>query len=418
MNKPRLICIVASGQPLRLPYLLRGVASYGRQLGTWSFCLRFNAMPNLENDLAALEPDGVLLATEDTDLATTVAEMGLPTVNLCHLVPPTLAPCLWLDNEGIGTVGAQHLAEQGFEHLAFCGLDTSWSTERENGFVRCLGEQDRGCRSLTLNSGSGGQKWERTPEDEACLQGWLQKLKKPVAVMCADDDLAVSLAIMCRQAGLDVPAEVALLGAGNVELLCEFADPPISSVDPNLVRVGHDGAELLDALMDGQPPPKEPVLMAPLGVKPRESTTMVAPEDELVSEALEYIRDNIAEPIGVEDILEALPTSRSSLQRRFRETLGRSPGEEIRRMRLERVRDLVLNTDMPLAEIAEASGFEYISHLCKAFKGTYGMSPKRYRRHHRGYSSALIPLSEVDPEALATYRALEKEAEKKKEEEE
>jgi LacI family transcriptional regulator len=177
-------------------------------------------------------------------------------------------------------------------------------------------------------------------------------------------------------------------------------------VDPNLVRVGHDGSELLDALMDGTQTGPGPMLVQPLGVKPRESTAVMAPEDELVSRALDYIRDHIDRPIGVEDILDELVTSRSSLQRRFREALGRSPGEEIRRMRLERVRDLVLNSDMPLAEIAEASGFEYISHLCKAFKSAYGMSPKKYRRHHRGYSSALIPLSEVDPEALATYQAM------------
>jgi LacI family transcriptional regulator len=182
-------------------------------------------------------------------------------------------------------------------------------------------------------------------------------------------------------------------------------------VDPNLVRAGHEGSELLDSLMEGKKAPEEPVLVEPVGVKVRESTVLVAPEDDLVSEALDYVRDHIDQSLGVEDILEALDTSRSSLQRRFREALGRSPGEEIRRIRLERVRDLVLNSDMQLSEIAEASGFEYISHLCKAFKSAYGMSPKRYRRHHLGYSSALIPLSDVDPEALATYRAMEEEQE-------
>jgi LacI family transcriptional regulator len=411
MSENRRICIVASGQPLSLPYVLRGVAAYGRLMGTWSYLLRFAEMPNVVEDLAALEPDGVILATRDEELAVRVVEQGLPTVNLCHLLPERLAPTVGVDDTAIGNVGALHLLEQGFERFAFCGLDAPWSSRREQSFLKTLSEQGHACRSITLDRrATDGPSWVRTPEEEEQLAGWIRKLKKPTAVMCANDDLAVCLAGLCCKMGVEVPSEVALLGVDNVELWCEFCDPPLSSVDPNLVRIGHDGSELLESIIEGKTPPSGPVLVEPLGVKPRESTTMVAPTDELVSDALEYIRDNIDQPIGVEDVLNALPTSRSSLQRRFRETLGRSPGEEIRRMRLERVRDLVLNSDMPLAEIAEASGFEYISHLCKAFKNAYGMSPKRYRRHHRGYSSALIPLNEIDPDALATFRAMEQAA--------
>ena len=63
MNEGRRICIVASAQPLNLPYLLRGVASYGRVQASWNYTLRLTEMPHLLDDVAQLEPDGIILAS-------------------------------------------------------------------------------------------------------------------------------------------------------------------------------------------------------------------------------------------------------------------------------------------------------------------------------------------------------------------
>jgi LacI family transcriptional regulator len=81
----------------------------------------------------------------------------------------------------------------------------------------------------------------------------------------------------------------------------------------------------------------------------------------------------------VAELVQDLNVSRSWLERRFLECVGRSPGEEIRRVRLEHARNLLLATNMPLAQIADACGFDYLSHFSAAYKRHFGGPPSRFR---------------------------------------
>ena len=72
--------------------------------------------------------------------------------------------------------------------------------------------------------------------------------------------------------------------------------------------------------------------------------------------------------------------SRRTLERRFEATLGDSVASSIRRAHVERATQLLIDTDLPLDEVADASGFKFARQLRIAFLKSVGSSPNQFRR--------------------------------------
>jgi LacI family transcriptional regulator len=115
----------------------------------------------------------------------------------------------------------------------------------------------------------------------------------------------------------------------------------------------------------------------------RFSTRLLTSDDAEVQQAVEFIRDQVHAGISVDDVLRAVPRSRRTLEMRFRSVLGRSPAEEIRRVRIERAKRLLVETDAGMAGVARASGFSSANQLCETFRREAGVSPTRHRRQFR-----------------------------------
>ena len=149
---------------------------------------------------------------------------------------------------------------------------------------------------------------------------------------------------------------------------------------PNAELVGHKAAELLDRLIAGDTPAEQKLLVSPTGVVTRQSTDVLAIDDPEIAAAVRYIRENACNGANVDDILDRVPVSRSILERRFRKSLDCSPQALIRRTQLKRVKQLLVDTDLPLAKISELAGFKHHEHMCTVFKRQIGDSPGVYRR--------------------------------------
>jgi LacI family transcriptional regulator len=191
--------------------------------------------------------------------------------------------------------------------------------------------------------------------------------------------MAANLLSVALDAGIAVPEQLAIVGADNVERYCMFGKVQLSSIDLDTSRIAFRGAQLLDHLMAGGAPPATPILVPPRGLIARRSTDQLAYEDPTVASAMRCIRQRAAEKLTVEALLREVNVSRSWLERKFQLDVGRSPGQEIRRQRLERARELLRSTSMPLAAIADACGFDYLSHFSTAFRRHYGQTPSQYR---------------------------------------
>jgi Transcriptional regulators len=356
--------------------LLQGVIHYAREHQAWSFYL----MEQGRGDdppawLKGWKGDGILARIETPKIAQAVVRAKVPCVDLSAArLLPTL-PWVETNDAEIAGMAAGHLLERGFKHFAFCGDSRfNWSLWREHHFAKRVREAGYDCRVYSVKGGSGDLAAERRT-----LVSWLRSLPKPVGIFAGYDIRGREVLDACRQTGLAVPDDVAVLGVDNDELLCELAVPPLSSVIPNTRRAGYEAAALLERWMSGEKVAPEPHLIPPVGVAARQSTDVLAIEDREVVRALQFIRAHACEGINVADVLAAVKMSRRVLEQRFRKLLGRSPHEEILHLKLTRVQQLLSETDLPLYVIAERTGFEHVEYLSVAFKRELGMTPRQFR---------------------------------------
>jgi LacI family transcriptional regulator len=225
---------------------------------------------------------------------------------------------------------------------------------------------------------SASEGYELQHED--ALVRWLRSLPKPIGLMASNDLRAHQILMLCGDNHLAVPDEVAVIGVDNDEVICGLTQPPLSSVEQDPEEVGYQAAGVLDGLMRGGPAPASSFIVGPKGVVARQSTDFVAVGDADVAAALRFIREHACDGISVDAILAQVPVSRRTLERRFAALLDRSPRDEILRVQLRHVKQLLTVTDYPLSKIAEMSGFHYVESMCSLFKSVTGQTPGQYRR--------------------------------------
>jgi LacI family transcriptional regulator len=362
--------------------LLHGVVSYVREHRPWSTYLaehgRGDAPPTW---LASWKGDGIIARIENARIAKAVKASRLPVVDLsaANLIPGT--PFVETDDAAIAKSAFEHLRERGFKHFAYCGDDQyNWSKWRGNHFQSLV--RQSGSEPHVLSSNVGHRTNDGWIDQMARLAAWISALPKPIGIMACFDIVGRQVLEACRLVHAVVPDQVAVVGVDNDELLCELADPPLSSVAPDAHRTGYLAAEILDRLMSGKKAPASQNLIEPLGIIVRESSDVLAIEDKDISQAIRFIRLHACEGINVSDVLADVPMSRRIMEARFKKLIGRTPHDEIDRVRLNRVKELLRETDLVMSEIAARSGYEHVEYLSVVFKKKMGLPPGEYRKRH------------------------------------
>ena len=364
--------------------MIRGVARYAQQQGRWDMWLEQRCQHAPGRLPAGWRGDGVIARVADRAMARHLAAAPGVVVNVSAArMKGVDFPTVTADLRIAARMAVGHLLDQGFRHFGyFAPLGISYVDIHYESFVQTLAESHHECSLFAARRKRGsGDAWLTRQRD---LERWLSELPKPVAVVTWTSDRGREVLYACRALGLHVPEQVAVLGGDEDTLLCETCNPPLSGVALTSERIGYEAAALLDRLVKGETPPTEPLLIEPARVVVRQSTDTLAIDDQDLAQAIAYIRRHAGEPIQVSDVLRAVPVSRSWLERRFQQTLGRSPAEEIRRMHLERAKQLLAETDMPVPDIAAAAGFCSREYLAYAFKQAVGQTPREYRTRVRG----------------------------------
>lgn len=219
--------------------------------------------------------------------------------------------------------------------------------------------------------------------DPVTLGAWLRALPRPAAVMAMHDAMALVVLDAARRAGLRVPRDVAVLGIDNDELFCETADPPLSSIDIDHVRLGEVAANALRRLLANPDEPSFDATMPPGAVVERQSARPVAPGATLADRAEAFIRRNATKGISAADVAVSLGASRSLLDQRFRQEKGESVLGMIHRVRLEAVAGKLAETDLAIGQITASCGFRSENHAKALFKARFGRSMREWRRARR-----------------------------------
>ncbi len=360
--------------------MLKGIAHFERTHHVWT---AFHDDQGVSEDdpkwIRGKKWQGVISRHTTPGLAAACVEMRIPLVDLNDVALYPDVPKIRPDNVSIGHLGAEHFIERGYQKFGFVGFhNNQWSCERRDGFVEAVRLADRECSVFDVEyPGDSTPFWEE--EQIRKLSSWLKGLPKPIGVMACVDLRAQQVISAAVSAGILVPEEVAVLGANNDTIRCELADPALSSVAPNAFQSGYRAAALLRDLLAGRQPKSMDQRVEPVGVVTRHSTDVLAVEDRNVAAALSFIREQACRGITVEQVLQHAHASRSQMERKFREHIGRSPQAEIRRVQLRKIRQLLLETDFPLKRIAELTGFEHMEYMCVLFKRMTGSSPGSYR---------------------------------------
>lgn len=358
--------------------LLRGICTFMREGKRWEINFteqgRGDVPPPWFNDWRG---DGVIARIENSLIEEAMLLTGVPVVNVSSAALSHEFPSVTSNSEAVCRLAVGHLLERGFQCLGYCGdARFDWSFRHERNFRRQA--ETAGYEVYVFDSAkSDADDWLL---EQRKLARWVKELPKPIGVFACYDIRGQQLLEVCRKEAVRVPDEVAVIGHHDDELLCELCDPPLSSVVPNARRAGYEAAAILDDLMRGVNVPLTMRSIEPVGVSARQSTDVIAVPDVQVAAAVRFIREHAYEGIGVEDVLKSVPMSRTVLERRFHKFLGRSPYEEILRLRIERVKELLTTTDLQMAQIAERVGFSGVEYLSAMFKRKLGVSPRVFRR--------------------------------------
>lgn len=362
--------------------LLAGVRRYVAAHGPWSTFLELRALDSSPPAwLRNWDGDGILTRTFTKETANLIAATGLPAVELRSTNFNTNLPSIGVDNHLMGRMVAEHFIERGYRQFGAYSLHTeAFFEERVRNFTSTVESHGCICSLLPETTSDSAADWEMS---QTRLIAWLSNLPKPIGIFAANDQLGVRLLDACQRAGIGVPEDVAVVGAENEETLCDFATPPLTSVRFDGHTVGYRAAELLDGLMRGRSPRKRKILIPPKGIVVRASSDELVIHDRLVANAVRLIRENIGSGFNVDDLCRKLNASRSTLDRRMKAALKRTPKGEILRVRFREVKRLLRETDLTVDAIAAQTGFAHSHYLHAAFKESHGHTPGEFRRSEK-----------------------------------
>ncbi len=357
--------------------MLRGIGGYAGLHEPWDFTITGEPEDADSIPLGRWDGDGVVLPVVTAGTAETLRRRGLPYVNVTAWPD---VPTVRNDNEAIGRMGAEHLLSRGFVRFGFVGAGrTIYSRQRYEAFRGVISEAgfdvSYATRSLPKD------KWTLEAEHRPLIE-WLEGQRPPFGVMAANDSTAHMLTGAAKKSGWRIPEDMAVLGVDN-EVRDDLLNPPLSSIIPDGRKVGFLAAEMLHRMMDGGRIPGKVIAVPPLGLVARRSTDTLGFDDEEVAKALRFIRQHPDRAVAVNEVLEKVAMSRRTLERRFAAAVGHSPWREIRRVQVEHVKRMLIETDWPVKRLVGNSGFPSAARLIEVFREETGETPIAYRMRHR-----------------------------------
>lgn len=322
--------------------------------------------------------DGLIVLLRDQSMIDHVRAFEVPTVNVGGLyLDQDWCGLVATDDDGRAEMAFQHFRQRQIEHFAYYAPSIGrYPLKRAEAFRKAVVDAGYYCEQFSCHETTENHA---ESSSEETLGSWLKNLRRPIGIFASDPYPARRLMDLCWKMNIDVPGDIAILSGDEDELLCKLISPMISSVELASHRIGHEACMMLDSMIHTKCLPERPQLLQPLRICSRRSTENVAIDDPALREVVQQIWEKAPDGIQIQDLVRHSAMSRRSLEQKFRKTLGRTVAEEIRRVRLEKARQLVVTTSQSVAAIALATGFSSGPYLTHAFRKYYGLTPSALR---------------------------------------
>lgn len=366
---------------------LQGIAKYIKRNRNWRVTLIDNfedLSAEIVKDVVRKRYDGLITVNPHSE----AARNALETIPLPIAVLGTSegelsgrkknAVFIRARHESIGRAAAQYILSLGkFASHGFLQAENSprWSCNRFSGFRTEL--RHHGLPAFEIRSPHP----DGSPEDIEFIRAALRKQPKPIAVLAAYDNRALNLLSACRQEALGVPEKVTVVGIDNDELLCDLSTPPLTSIDLSQSEKGELAAKELEKLIAKRRDERAKVeFHNKFRIIERETTRIIAPATHLIERALSYIATHACSGLRPCDVVSHLGVSYALATRRFREMTGTTILEEINRTRIAKVKQLLIESEMPIEKISFSCGFPEPNYAKRLFKRYSGCSMSQWRQ--------------------------------------
>jgi len=344
---------------------------------TWNIHVLPTSAPvaEVKQQIRDIKPDAIVVSSLPPRLAAHLEDLHIPVVVVSVTgAARDLAPTILPDEKAIGTMAAEYLLAQKFDHFAAVDKDRPGPEPRVERFCEIVRKQHRTLDTLWLRKELAGDHPFGVRADRKRVAEWLDGLPKPCAVFAHSDQIAAFLIRTCARHGVRVPEEVSVLGVDDDPLYCKTVMPNLASIHLPYALMGTEAARMILGLT-----PMRSLLVPPSTVVERASCRPPMRGDALVDQALEHLRANVAEGVKVRDLQELTGLTSHQLVYRFNIVTGRTPMEMILRQRINVAKRLLAETTEPVKDIARQSGFNSTNQFYTTFRNHVGMSPSDYR---------------------------------------
>ncbi len=363
--------------------LIIGIVRYARTNGPWSFYKEPTDLKSSIPDLTGWKPDGIIM--RDTLITKDLLKLKIPKIFVPHgFNYPNNLPVIITDSPSIAKTASEHFIEKGLKNLAFCGFDSyEWSELRKLYFNRYNREAGLKTYNYVHSRKIKPHDWEKEQQD---VCNWIKGLPKPVGIFACNDDRGQHILEVCKLMNMQVPEDVAVLGVDNDPMVCEFGDPPLSSIALNTESAGFEAARLLDKMMKtGKKMTGRQILATSSHIVQRQSSDILAVDDTEVAQAIQFIKINAKNKISLDDVVEATSVSRRTLEKRFKKIVHRSIYHEIQQVRVDLISKLLIETDYTISQITSLFNFTDVEHISRFFKKEKGVGLREFRKLHKAH---------------------------------
>lgn len=361
--------------------VLQGIVQYAKTKADWTIYFDERGLDDPAPPwFQSWQGDGILVRGRSRQMLDLAKESQACVVNLGETWDPDI-PSVETDEYQIGVSAAEHLLQRGQQQFACYEIKgIEWSRRRAAAFVETIYNRSPHAKV---------QHFVLPPVRRMELDSWsqhfhiihsqLSSLTTPIGIFACYDVIGVRIVQACRDIGLRVPEEVAILACDNDQMLCQLCDPTLSSIPHRTTEIGYTAARMLDTLMRGERLENIHEVVAPSAPLTRHSTEILAIDDLHVVQAIRFIRTRASKTVTPDQVASHCRLSRGYIEKRFKRAVGETISSYILSERLLRAKELLHTTDMKLWQIAEDTGFKHAEYFSVVFKREVGLTPKQFR---------------------------------------
>lgn len=363
---------------------LRGILNYSQSSEQWVICKMppsYKRQLGLEGVVAWAKEwraDVVIAQFDPDDDVELFRKNGIIALAQDFISKFDTIPNITGDYLLTGKMAAEYFMAKGFQNFGFFGYNgVCWSDERCEAFRSRIEKTMGESNFYMYDKQNIDNMWYY---DQSILTDWLMSLPKPIAIMTCDDNQGNILLQACELCGLHVPFDVAIIGVDNDEILCNMSNPTMSTINIDIERGGYDTAAMVDKMMKDSSYKGEDIVLQPLSVVERLSSSVFATNDKEILAALRFIHANIDSKIQVTDVLKNVPLSRRLLEQRFKHMTGTTIYNYISFQRINRFAQLLLSSTESVTDIAARLDEPDTKSISRRFKEIKGCTPSEYRQ--------------------------------------